>query len=154
MVVVLVCPQFPSLRYILCLISLMMSSYPFEMIGSWSPVAMVVVLVCPQFPSLRYILHLSPLWCPHIPVFTICCIYHYHYCSTDSRSICFPVENGGSSWNFWELAVGERGQLEVEDEKENMPLVDTIAFVARFACCAWDFGTRLRLKSSVVTKHI
>ena len=34
------------------------------------------------------------------------------------QTIFFPVENGGSSWNPWELlAVGERGQLEVKDEK-------------------------------------
>ena len=42
----------------------------------------------------------------------------------------FPAENGGSSWNFWELAIGERGQLEVKDEKENMILVDRFAIVA------------------------
>ena len=34
----------------------------------------------------------------------------------------FPVENGGSSWNVWELAIGERGQLEVKDEKEKHAL--------------------------------
>ena len=42
----------------------------------------------------------------------------------------FPVENGGSSWNIWELVIGERGQLEVKDEKENMPLVEMVAIVA------------------------
>ena len=42
----------------------------------------------------------------------------------------FPVENGGSSWNFWELAIGERGQLQVKGEEENMPLVDRVAIVA------------------------
>ena len=52
------------------------------------------------------------------------------YCCTDSRSIFFPVENGGSSWSFWELVIGESGQLEVQDEKENMPLVDMVAIVA------------------------
>ena len=41
----------------------------------------------------------------------------------------FPVENGGSSWNFWDLAIGERGQLEVKDEKDNMPVVDRVAIV-------------------------
>ena len=35
----------------------------------------------------------------------------------------FPV---GSSWIFRELAIGERGQHEVKDEKENMPLVDRV----------------------------
>ena len=47
-----------------------------------------------------------------------------------STFIYFPVENDGSSWNFWELAIGERGQLEVKDEKENVPLVDRVAIVA------------------------
>ena len=28
------------------------------------------------------------------------------------------------------MAIGERGQLEVKDEKENMPLVDMVAIVA------------------------
>ena len=32
--------------------------------------------------------------------------------------------------DFWELDIGERGQLEVKDEKENMPLVDVVAIVA------------------------
>ena len=45
------------------------------------------------------------------------------------QHVFFPVENGGSSWNFLELAIGERGQLEVKDEKENMPLVDRVAIV-------------------------
>ena len=42
----------------------------------------------------------------------------------------FSFENGGSSWNFWELAIGERAKLEVKNEKENMPLIDTVAIVA------------------------
>ena len=42
-----------------------------------------------------------------------------------------PSENGGSSWNFWELAIWERGELEVKDEKENMPLVDGVVIVAK-----------------------
>ena len=29
-----------------------------------------------------------------------------------------------------ERAIGERGQLEVKDEKENMPLLDMVAIVA------------------------
>ena len=45
----------------------------------------------------------------------------------------FPVENGGSSWNFWELAIGERGQLEAKDERENMTLVDRVAIVVEEA---------------------
>ena len=53
----------------------------------------------------------------------------YYWC-TDSRPIFFPNENDGSSWNFWELAIGERGQLEVKDEKLNMPLVVMVAIVA------------------------
>ena len=44
--------------------------------------------------------------------------------------IYFPVENCGSSLNFWELAIGERGLREVKGEKENMPLVDRVAIVA------------------------
>ena len=108
-------PSFPvSPICILCLLSLMISLYLFEMIGSWPHVAMVVVLVCPHFPSLRHILCLSPWRCPHLPGFTMkCCIF---YCYTDSRSICFQVEHGGLSWNIWELAIGERGQLELKDE--------------------------------------
>ena len=35
--------------------------------------------------------------------------------------------NGVSGWNVWETAIGERGQLEVKDEKENMALVDKVA---------------------------
>ena len=38
--------------------------------------------------------------------------------------------NGGSCWNVWELAIGERVQLEVKHEKENMSLVDMVAIVA------------------------
>ena len=94
---------------------LMMSSYPLEFVGSWHHVAMVVVLVCPHFPFLRNIRCSSTSWCPHIPVFTT--TFYIYYCCTDSRSIFFPVENGGSTWNFWKLAIGERGQLEVKDEK-------------------------------------
>ena len=123
-------PLFPvSPIYILCLISLIMSSYPFEMIGSWPHVATVVVLV-------YFISHLSDIcsyYFPHnVLIFqflrrrVVYCIYD---CCKDSRSIFFPVENGGSSWNFWELAIGERGQLELKDEKENMPLVGMVAIV-------------------------
>ena len=97
-----------------------MSSYPFETIGAWPHAAMVVVLVCPHFRSPRYILGLSPSWCPHIPVFTsTCCIY---YCSTDSRSILFPVERGGSSWNVWELAIGEKWSIRSERRKRKHAL--------------------------------
>ena len=142
--------------YMLCFISLMMSSYLFEMIGSWPHVAMVVVLVCPHFPSLRYILCLSPSWCPHIPAFTT--TSYIHYCCTDSCSVFFPVENGGSSWHFWEPAIGEKGQLEVKDEKENMPLVDRVKIVTEVygAVCQlysilWNTWQH---KSSEVTKHI
>ena len=42
----------------------------------------------------------------------------------------FITWNDGLSWSFWELAIGERGQLEVKDKKENMPLVDSVAIVA------------------------
>ena len=39
-----------------------------------------------------------------------------------------------------QLAIGDRGQLEVKDEKGNIPLVDTVAifvevYMARFASC-------------------
>ena len=106
-----------------------MSSYSFEMIGSWPHVAMVVVLVWPHFPSLRYMLCLSRSWCPHTPVFTtMCCIY---YCWTDSRSNNFPSSKRRVDLKLWELDIGERGQLEVKDEKENMPLVDMVAIVAQ-----------------------
>ena len=43
-----------------------------------------------------------------------------------------------SSWSFWEMAIGERGQLEMKDEQENMPWVDRVAIVAEvawFASC-------------------
>ena len=56
---------------------------------------------------------------------TTCCIF---YCCKHSRSTFF--RNSGSSWNFWELAIGERRQLKVEDEKENLPFVDVVAIVA------------------------
>ena len=123
-VVMLVCPHFPSLWYILCLISLTMSSYPFGMFGSLSHVAMFVVLVCPHFRHSD----ICSAYLPHVLIFqflrrVIC------YCCTDSRSIFVPVENGRSSWIFWGLAIGERGQLEVKDEKENMPLVHRVAIV-------------------------
>ena len=115
--------------HILCLVSLMMSSHLFAMNGSWLHVAMVVVLFCPHFSSLRYTLCLFPPWCPHISVFATTCGI---YCGrTDSRSIFFPGENGGSSWNFWDLAIRERGYLEMKGEKENMPLVDRIVIVAQ-----------------------
>ena len=44
-------------------------------------------------------------------------------------NIFFVVENGGSIWTFWELAIEERGEREVKDEKENAPLVDMVANV-------------------------
>ena len=89
-------PVYPI--YILYLISLMMSSCPFEMIGPWPHVAMVVVLVCPHFPSLRYTLCLSPSWGSHIPVFTTtCCIY---YCCTDSCSMLFQLKTVGRAETF------------------------------------------------------
>ena len=121
-------PSFP-VSPIYILISPMMSSYPFGMIGSWSHVAMVVVLVCPHFSSLRYIYSVS-LMMSSYPVFVddvlyVLLLYWYRFALN-----IFPVENGGSSWNFWELAIGERGQLEVQDEKESMPLVIRVAIVA------------------------
>ena len=71
---------------------------------------------------------------------TTCCIY---YCCTDSRSIFFPVENVGSSWTFWQLAIGERGQVEVKDEKENTPLVDMVAIVGEVYCAVCQLNLRL-----------
>ena len=70
------------------------------------------------------------------PVFTTtCCIYYF---STDSRSIFFLVEIGGSSWNFWELTIVERSQLEVKDEKKHALGWygrDCRSYIARFASC-------------------
>ena len=94
--------------YTLCLISLMMSSYPFEMIGSWPHLAMVVVLVCPHFPHLQYIgclLIISLMMLSYSTfyddVLYILLLYRF------ALNI-FPVKNGGSRWNFWGLAIGER----------------------------------------------
>ena len=40
-----------------------------------------------------------------------------------------PLENGGSSWNDWELTIGERGSTRRERRKENMLLVDRVTVV-------------------------
>ena len=111
----------------------------------------------PSFPvSPKYTL----LYLPHdvliFQFFTTTCYILLLYRFTPN---IVPVENGGSSWNFWELAIGERGQLKVKDEKESMPLVDRVAIVAEVhgAVCQLysNFGTRLwRNENSVVTKHI
>ena len=80
----------------------------------------------PSLPvSPKYTLHISPSWCHHIPVFTTTC--YTYYCCTDSCSIVFPVENGGSSWSFWDLAIGEKGSTRSEGRKEDMPLADRVA---------------------------
>ena len=92
---------------ILCLVSVMVSSYPFEMIGSWPHIAMVVVLVCPRFPSLRYMLYLSPSWYRHIPVFTTVCSINYF---TDQSSMFFPVEKVGQAETF-ESWPSEKGVI-------------------------------------------
>ena len=49
---------------------------------------------------------------PKFPVFTMtCCMC---YCCIDSRLKFFPAENGGSSWNIWDLIIGERGWRQLE----------------------------------------
>ena len=84
------------------------------------------------------------------------CVGLYSY----TPFIYFPVENGGSSWNFWELATEESGQLEVKGENENMPLVDRVTIVAEVYGAVCQLHLRLwsttvgRHKSSVVTKHV
>ena len=150
MVVVLVYPHFPSLWYIyiLCLISLMTSSYPFEMLDSWPQVSMIVVLVYPHFRSLRNILWLSPSWCPHIAACTTtCCIY---YRCTDSRSIVSQLKTVGPAETF-ESWPSEKGSTRSETRKRNMPLVDMVAIVAEvYGAVCQPFGTRLwRRKGSV-----
>ena len=50
------------------------------------------------------------------------------YCYT--TFVYFPVKNGGSRFNLWQLDVGERGQLELKDKQENMPLDDRVSIVA------------------------
>ena len=57
--------------------------------------------------------------------------------------IYFPVENGGSSWNLWELAIGEGVKLEEKDEKENTPLVDRVAIVAEVYIAVCQLYLRL-----------
>ena len=42
----------------------------------------------------------------------------------------FPSWKRSVELKRWELAMGERGQLEVKDENETMPLVDRIATVS------------------------
>ena len=80
------------------------------------------------------------------------------YCYT--TLLYFQVENDRSNWNFWELAIGERGQLEVKDEKESMPLVDMVAIVADVYGAVCQLYLRLRntnlwrCKSSVVTNQV
>ena len=87
----------------------------------------VLVLVCTHFPSLRYTLRSSPSWCHHIPVFTTTCFIMLLY--RFALNI-FP------SWKRWLelklLRAGRRtkSQLEVKDEKEQMPSVHRVAIVA------------------------
>ena len=86
----------------------------------------------PSFP-------VSPIYSaylPHInnPVFTTtCCIY---YCCTDSRSICFPVKNGGSSWtDSSEKGINSKWQA----EKGTCPWLIWLRlsqrYMARFSSC-------------------
>ena len=39
------------------------------------------------------------------------------------------VVSCGSSVNVWKLAIGQRGQLDVKGEKDNMPLVYRVVIV-------------------------
>ena len=55
----------------------------------------------------------------------------------------FITWNDGLSWNFWELAIGERGQLEVKDKKENTLLVDRAAIVAEVCSAVCQMHLRL-----------
>ena len=85
--VVLFCPHFRLSD----IYSLMMSSYPLEMIGSWPHVALVVVLICPHFH--RNIPSPSP--CTHIPVFRTTYYIYQTKCCTDSRSIFSQLKTVG-----------------------------------------------------------
>ena len=102
--VVLVCPHFPSLRYTLCLIPLMMFIYPFELIGSWPHVAMVVVMICPHFPSLRY-------------VYILCLISLTMSSYVSFRNDRFMTSYGGSSWNFLRAGHRRKGSIRSERRK-------------------------------------
>ena len=124
----------------------------FEMVDSCPHVAVVVVLVCPYFMSLRCILCLSPSWCPHNPVFTTTCCKCC--CCTDSRTIFVQFENSGSSWNFWELAIGERGQLEVKNEKKTCPWFIWSRLSHRLAAVLETLEQDYGDIKTVVTKHV
>ena len=106
--------------------------------------------------SPMYILCASPSWY-HIPVYTTtCCIYYLPYIVVLNL---FPSWKRWVSWYFWELNIGEKGQLEVKDGKETCPWSIWSPLsqrcMVRFVSCTQDFGTRLwSHKSSVVTKHI
>ena len=139
-VVVLASPHFPSLRYIYAAWSpndVLISVWNDRFMASCCNGCGAGLL---SFPVSRNVGCLSTSWCPHILVFTTtCCSY---YCFTGSCSI-FPVENGGSSWNFWELAIGDRGKLGVKDEKENTPLFDMVAIIAKVYSVVCQLHVRL-----------
>ena len=52
------------------------------------------------------------------------------------------VVSCGSSVNFWKLAIGQRGQLDVKGEKDNMPLVYRVEIVVE-ECAASQLYLRL-----------
>ena len=127
--VVLVRPHFLSLRYILCWISLITSSYPFELVGSWPHVAMVVGLVCLHFPIPifpKYTLLISLMVSSHSRFYDHVI---YKLLLTIFAFNMFPSWKRWVELNFWGLAIGERGQLEVKDEKESMTLFHRVAIL-------------------------
>ena len=100
-VVVLVCPHFPSLRiYILCWFSLMICSY----ISAWNDWFMTSCsngcgVGLPSLPVSPIYTLLISLMMSSYSSFYDDVLYPY-YCCTDSRPFFFPVKSGGSSWNF------------------------------------------------------
>ena len=97
----------------------------------------------PWFPvSLIYTLPISLMMSLHSGFYDNF-LYRYYRC-TDCLLYrfalnIFPVRNSGSSWNVWEPAIGERGQLEVNDGKKTCPWLIgsrlSQMYMARFASC-------------------
>ena len=70
---------------------------------------------------------------------------HAAFVADEIRVLCLNqlvVVSGGSSVNVWQLAIGERGQLEVKGEKDYMPLVYRVEIVVE-ECAASQLYLRL-----------
>ena len=143
--------------YTLCLISLVMSSYPFETIGAWPHVAMVVVFALIFRLSDIYTLLISLMMSLYSSIYNdmlyILLLYGF------ALNI-FP------SWvelKRWRTCHRKKGSTRSERRKIKHALGwygrdcrRGIHYLARFASCTQlNFGTRLwRHKSFAVTKYI